>query len=124
VITLDKVDEIRKEIERDFEELIRESKTCLLCFAAKLRGLPFCVFHIESFMYKLRAKSIKDHDESTRALIRVQDEDKKLNELISYILEEPRFLYLFTSKGNRIKAWRFRASYERVKKKDYPKVDS
>ncbi len=121
---MDKVTEIRKEIEKDFEELIEESGTCLLCFTAKLKSNPFCALHAEAFAYKLRIKLVKDYENTVKALIRFQRNSSKLNKFVQYIMDEPRLQYIFTLKANRIKGWRFRASYERVKKKDYPKVDS
>jgi len=117
VITLRKVDKIRKE---NFEELIQESKTCLYCFAAKLKNFPYCVLHAEAFAYKVRVKLVKDYQNTIKALMKIHKHSEKLNSFIEYIMDEPKFQYIFTLKGNKVKGWKLRASFERVKKKEYP----
>jgi len=118
---MSRVREIKKEIERDFDELVEESKDCLLCFSARLKGFPFCRMHTEAFAYKLRLKLVKDYKKTTDALIEAKLDSKGFTKLLEYILDNPEFQYIFTE--NDKKGWIFRASYERVKRGEYPRVE-
>ncbi len=125
MIPLNKADKIRKEIERNFKELIKESRKCLLCFAAKLKSspyFPYCLLHVEAFAYQLRVKLAKDYQNTLKALIDIQENSGKLNRLVEYIIDEPKLQYIFIKECNKLKGWKLRASYERVKKKEYPKL--
>lgn len=112
---------IKEEIERDYENLVESSKDCLLCFSQRLKGFPFCKMHTEAFAYLLRVKLVKNYKKTVDALIEAKSGSKKFTRLIEYILTEPEFKYIFTEHDK--KGWIFRASYERVKRGEYPRVE-